>query len=419
MKNKKKRTLIIISFVILCIFCVLVSFYKIENEKKEQILLKRKKLETEIASYYNTYVKTNKETYLYNEKEEQVGKLGANVELFLDEQEIDYKTKYFVTNILDEIYYIKYQDTKKIEELSKYEDRYKKYIVFNENIVTKEKTSFYDEFDNLVYQFNKSFNLPIIIKDTNKYGVEFNNRLLYVKEEDIKEVIESHNTDLSNTKGVPVLNYHFVYENGNTKCREEICHSEEQMNKHFTYIKDNNFFTPTLEELEMYIDAKIRLPKSVVITFDDGALAENARNFVDKYELDATLFLITSWFSKEQFESKYLKIASHGHDLHNPGVCSGGQGGAIKCLEKGKLLNDLRTSREILNNTTYFCYPFYEYNNYSIEVLKEAGYTMAFAGESSRSDNLVKVGSDKFRLPRFVVVNYTTMKNFTNYINVD
>ena len=44
---------------------------------------------------------------------------------------------------------------------------------------------------------------------------------------------------------------------------------------------------------------------------------------------------------------------------------------------------------------------------------------MAFAGESARSDNLVKVGSDKFRLPRFVVVNYTTMKKFIDYINVN
>ena len=44
---------------------------------------------------------------------------------------------------------------------------------------------------------------------------------------------------------------------------------------------------------------------------------------------------------------------------------------------------------------------------------------MAFAGESYYSDNLAKVGSNKFKLPRFVVVNYTTMSNFTNYINVD
>lgn len=417
-KSKKKLMLILLIFISILLIIFLVNIYlKIENEKK--INFKRENLTLIISSYYSKYIKTRNEIDLYDQDENIVGKIGNNVELVLEEQNIDYNTKYFITNILGVTYYIKYQDIEKIEELTNYKDRYKKYIVFNENIVTKEKTSFYDEFDNLVYQFNKSLNLPIIIKDTNRYGIEFNDRLLYVKKEDVKEVVENHNTDLLNAKGIPVLNYHFVYKDGDNSCREEICHSEEQMNKHFTYIKENNFFTPTLEELEMYIDGKIRLPKSVVITFDDGARAEVAREFVDKYELDATLFMVSLWYDKEQFESNYLKVHSHGHDLHNPGVCSGGQGGAIKCLDRNKLLNDLRTSRYELDNTTYFCYPFYEYNNYSIEVLKEAGYTMAFAGESARSDNLVKVGSDKFRLPRFVVVNYTTMKKFIDYINVD
>ena len=48
-------------------------------------------------------------------------------------------------------------------------------------------------------------------------------------------------------------------------------------------------------------------------------------------------------------------------------------------------------------------------------MLKKAGFTMAFIGESRRSDNLVHVGSDKFRLRRFVIVDYTTLSDFDNY----
>ena len=416
--RKKAVGFVLLGFILLVAIGVTINYYfEIEVDKK--IALNREELTIEISNHYSTYVKTSGNIELFNIEEQVVGQIGVNVELTLIEQAIDYDTKYFATNIFDEVYYVKYQDVDKIDELSEYDDRYKNYVVFNENIITKNETAFYDEDNNLIYEFNSSFELPIIIKDSQKYGVEFQNRLLYVKAEDVAEIVDSHNTDQDNTKGVPVLNYHFVYKDGTTGCNEEICHSEAQMTQHFSYIKDNNFFTPTMKELELYIDGNLRLPKSVVITFDDGAQAENAREYVDKYELNATLFLITSWYSKDQFESEYLQVASHGDNLHNPGVCSGGQGGAIKCLEHDKLLADLEASREKLDNTTYFCYPFYEYNEYSISVLKEAGYTMAFAGESRYSDNLVKVGSDKFRLPRFVVVDYTTMKDFTDYINVD
>ncbi len=52
-----------------------------------------------------------------------------------------------------------------------------------------------------------------------------------------------------------------------------------------------------MNELEMYIDQKIQLPqKSVVITFDDGTRADVAKKYVDEYKINATLFLITSWF---------------------------------------------------------------------------------------------------------------------------
>ena len=173
-----------------------------------------------------------------------------------------------------------------------------------------------------------------------------------------------------------------------------------------------------MKELEMYIDKKLQLPqKSVVITFDDGGRADVAKKYVDEYKINATLFLITSWFDKEQFESEYFEVHSHGDDIHNGGLCPGGQGGEIKCMNHDKLLADLKTSREKLDGSTVFCYPFYEYNEYSIKVLKEAGFTMAFAGEKAGGKTKVIPGIDKFRLPRWVIVDYTTKKQFISYIN--
>ena len=50
-------------------------------------------------------------------------------------------------------------------------------------------------------------------------------------------------------------------------------------------------------------------------------------------------------------------------------------------------------------------------------MLKQAGFTMAFAGESRDSDNLVHVGSDKFNLRRYIIVINTTINDLNSYFN--
>ncbi|MDY5996221.1 MAG: polysaccharide deacetylase family protein [Bacilli bacterium] len=416
MKKRNKKNYKNLLIVVILLLPVIIATMIIFNLKNKDSVVSIKDVTKEINEHYNEFVKTNKETFLYNDKEE-VGKIGNNVELTLNDIQINKDTKYFPIKNL-EGYYIKYQDVDKIDSLSKVDDRYKYYIAFNENVVTNDNTSFYDENNNLIYSFNKSFDLPIIIKDEDRYGIEYNSRLLYVKKDDVKEVKNSNNTDEKNSTGIPVLNYHFAYEDDDTSCNEEICHSATQLKEHFSYIKDNNFFTPKMKELEMYIDKKIQLPqKSVVITFDDGGRAEVARKYVDEYKINATLFLITSWFNKDSFESEYFEVHSHGDDIHNGGLCPGGQGGEIKCMDHDKLLADLKLSREKLGGSTVFCYPFYEYNDYSIRVLKEAGFTMAFAGEYAGGNIKVVPGIDKFRLPRWIIVDYTTKSKFISYVN--
>ena len=407
--NKTIMLCLILFLVVMCVFIV----FNIKDKNSTMPILDDSK---EIEKHYNEFVKTNKDAILYNEKNEEVGKVGKDVELTLNNIDIDKDTKYFnIKNI--EGYYIKYIDVDIIDKLTDIDERYKEYIPFNQNVVTNDITNFYDENGDLIYSLKNEYSLPIIIKDIDRYGVEFDNKLLYINKDDVKELIDNHNTDKSNSDGIPVLNYHFVYEEDDP-CYEEICHSSKQIKEHFSYIKDNDFFTPTMKELEMYIDNNLQLPqKSVVITFDDGGRADVAKKYVDEYKINATLFLITSWFDKKQFESEYFEVHSHGDDIHNGGLCLGGQGGEIKCMEHDELLADLKTSRDKLDGSTVFCYPFYEYNDYSIEVLKEAGFTMAFAGERAGGKIKVTPGIDKFRLPRWVIVNYTTQNQFISYVN--
>ena len=94
--------------------------------------------------------------------------------------------------------------------------------------------------------------------------------------------------------------------------------------------------------------------------------------------------------------------------MHDSGVCPGGEGGAIKCWSDEKILEDLKASQDRIGGSSVFCYPFYEYNSHSIELLKQAGFEMAFIGGNRKA----KVGVDLMQIPRYVVYSNTTLEDF-------
>ena len=417
-KCKRKNKTIIFCLILFLIVMIVFIVLNVKDKNSTMPLLDNSK---EIKKHYNEFVKTNKDAILYNDKNEEFGKVGKDVEITLNNIDINEDTKYFSINDIDG-YYVKYTDVDIINKLTDVDQRYKEYIPFNQNVVTSDIANFYDESGNLIYSLKKEYSLPIIIKDTDRYGVEFNNRLLYINKDNVKELIDNHNTDENNSSGVAVLNYHAFYDENDTNARKEcsssICHSKKQFKSQLELIKKMNMLTLKMKEVEMYVDGKIQLPKSVLITIDDGGKTKDGIDLLTEYKMYATIFLVTSWFDpKDYYKTEYIELHSHSDHMHETGDCPTGQGGGIQCLDEKIIQEDLKKSREKLNNTTYFCYPFYEYNDYSIKMLKEAGFTMAFIGESTHSDNLVHVGSDKFRLRRFIIADITTIEGLTNYFN--
>ena len=412
-KKAKKRLLIglIVVLFLIVVFCGIgYYFYKTDQIEKEN----KKKLVEKIKTYYSEIVEIKKDSTLYelnNDKYIEVGSVSLGERFSLEECDIDENTKYFKLKELG--YFIKYENVKKADSLIPKDDRYKKYLLFNENIVTKDNVRLYRD-DKIIYTLNKGFEEEIVLKDDNGYYVEYFGELFFVNKEDVLEVKEASNTAEEEASGVPVTVYHFIYLEGDNSCNEAICHSEHQIREHFNYLKENNFFTMTTTELRLYLEGKLRAPKkSILITIDDGSRAWNFVPILEEYEINATLFLISGWYEKEKFTSNYLELASHTHNLHTPGVCAGGQGSPLKCLNKDELLADLRLSREVLDGTEAFCFPFYEFNDYGISALQEAGFKMAFIGgyrKAVRGDNL-------FKIPRIPLTNYTTLNQYASYIN--
>jgi len=413
--NNKRMIFIIILGIVISVIAGLVGYklYLVNLDKKEKLRKEtEEKLLQEIQNNYGSTVVTINDAKLYilDGEYKEVGVIAKDVTINLVEQDLTHETEYFQIIGLDQEYYISYKDVTLAEEQTK-NNRYQNYILFNKQIVTNNATNFYLD-GKKIYTINKSFTFPIYIIDGDKYYVEYDNQLMYVLKEDIKEIVDKNNSNDAKAKEIATILYHFVYnpDKGET-CVESICHTTHQVQSHIDYLKQNNYFTPTMKEFEMWIDGKLNLPKkSIMITLDDGAFAYNASEIFTKNEINASLFVVAAWFDPKVFETEYFEVHSHGTDLHNAYVCpgQGNLGGGILCLPKETLLNDLKYSREVTNMTTVFAYPFYDYNNYSIEVLKEAGFTMAFAGYYEAGIPNMVIGGDKFRIPRFTFSSTTT-----------
>ncbi len=412
---KKKVLLTIIILLVISIISYLI-YNKLNNSNDDNNLFLPNKITIkDIEKHYNEIVKVNKDTDLLDKNNKIVGKIKKDTLISLEKQTIKDNTRIFP--IKDSDLFIKYDMVDKSNEIIFKNERYKNYIPYNENIITNDITNFYDEKENLIYTINNSFTFPIIIKEKDYYGIEYNNNLYYIKKDDIKETTKVTNSTSTKATKILTLAYHYIYDPETRKCTQVICNSKKQFETHLKYLKDSNFFSLQLYELEMFFDGKINLPKnSIAITIDDGYIDDITYELLAKYEMYATLFVITGRFTDfSQFESPYLKLESHTDNMHNSGECRGYglQGGGILCKSDEDILKDLRTSQEKINGSKYFAYPFYDWNNRAINLLKEAGFTMAFVGQAS-TNGYAKQNVNKFKVPRKTILSTTTNQKFYN-----
>lgn len=224
---------------------------------------------------------------------------------------------------------------------------------------------------------------------------------------ELEQKLQSGKT-LSET-GLPVLMYHFFYDKSKETGKDgnwiDISDFEEQMK----YLAENDFYFPTWDQVENYIDGKQELPeKSVVITVDDGdpSFFELAVPIIQKYKIPTTSFVITYWYGNRANDKQdYVSYQSHSYDMHKAG--SNGKG-VMLSWDYDKIKDDILLSRDVLGGANIFCYPFGQYNDLDIKVLKENGYRLAFTTKGGR----VKKGSSKYELPRVRISGNTGIEEF-------
>lgn len=230
-----------------------------------------------------------------------------------------------------------------------------------------------------------------------------------------RKVIVSEKKKIATTtskSGLPVLMYHFFYDKNVSSGKDnnymEISDFEDQIK----YLTDNDFYFPTWQEVEDYIEGKINLPsKSVVITVDDGddSFFELAVPIIQKYNAKATSFIITSWYGyRANNKQANISYQSHSDCMHE-----GANGkGVMLSWTYDKIMEDVKQSSKTLGGSTVFCYPFGHYNDLDKKVLKDAGYRLAFTTEGGR----VYKGSDKFALPRVRMTKGISLSTFASMV---
>lgn len=406
----KRKLVILVAFLFL-----IVDIYVYMNSTKEkEEILPPKKIDQNMAIIENLnhlykYVSIKKDANLYkknNDEYKPIGKIKKDSYLILTSKINNIDNIYL--NVENTDYYVKIFDIKKTDKL---ENSIPSNYVVKYKLTTKNGAKI--QSFNTDITLDEKINIEVIMKDNNYYFI-FNGRLFYINSENVLKKIDTNNEVATS---IPVLNYHFFYneEYGNY-CNQTICLSKGKLEEQLKYLRDNDFTTLTMQEFIDWHEGKIELPeKSVLLTIDDGGMGTSLSDgnilipLLEKYQVHATLFLITAWWDKEDYKSDYLEIESHGYDIHRQGDCGDKR---LACLSEEELKSDLSTSIYLLESNKAFCYPFYRYTSESIEVLKQLEFKTAFVGGFRNATR----GDDSYLIPRYPIYDSITLDEFKNMV---
>lgn len=242
-------------------------------------------------------------------------------------------------------------------------------------------------------------------------------------------VAKSVSAATKDKKGIPILLYHHILKKSeNWLTNDDAVINLESFEEQMKYLHDEGYHTATISELDAYLRGEKVLPdKTVMITFDDGLKTNYiyAYPVLKKYGFNAVAFIITNRVSNEPvpFNPKKLQFLSWPeiNDMkdvfefgsHTNGMHNMIHGVPLLLKESDQaILQDLETSRKLLNNPDSFAYPFGAYNIRTIELLKKAGFKYAF----TTADNRVKIGDNPYELGRIVVGPSTTLNVFKKLV---
>ena len=229
------------------------------------------------------------------------------------------------------------------------------------------------------------------------YEVKYTFKVGYLEKSITRNVeVVAKDNFVANTDGVPVLMYHYVYTDTNRPNTLNSNYiSDVKLKEQLTYLKENNYYFPSFDELRAYVDGKIALPKnSVILTFDDGKsyFLENGIPILNEFQVPATSFVIGTKKGPEiikEYATEYVAFESHSYDMHKAGG-NIGHGGVISAMTKDQIVDDLKIAIDMTKSSNAFAFPYGDITDDGKAAVSEAGIDVAF----STVNDKVYVGDD-------------------------
>ena len=231
------------------------------------------------------------------------------------------------------------------------------------------------------------------------------------------------NVQPKNTKGIPVLMYHWFYDDLAGETQPTYLPVNQMARSLFDseikYLAENNFYFPSFEELVAYSKGEIDLPRHSVILTDDDATASFFRIAVpvlEKYGLTMTEFVITykdTW--QEYANNDCIDMQSHSNYMHK---VSSNSKGVMLSMSHDEIVADLQTTQMLIEQLTgktvnVFAYPFGHNNATARQALTDAGFICAFTTVDAR----VKVGQDPMIFPRVRMRSTDSLARFKKLVD--
>lgn len=276
---KKKKVILIISILIIILSSILIACY-ITNQNKIKIIKKS----------FNEFVTTNKEINLYDETKNIIGSISENTYLELENTNIKTKNDTYF-KIKNSDYYIYYKDINKTEQKEKIEQK-DYYIEIGKKIKTNNPTNLYQDENKITINYELEFDTTK--QDDSFYYVNYLNQELKIKKEEIKEEQEKQLNNISTY--ISIINY----ENVKEECNIKECITKEQFKEELNYLKENNYYTITIDDYILWLNNNINLKEKAILLTSKDDLNEISKEYNLKIETNLGNLTFTDSNSKSE-----------------------------------------------------------------------------------------------------------------------
>lgn len=218
---------------------------------------------------------------------------------------------------------------------------------------------------------------------------------------------------------IPVLMYHYVYSTDDVPADMNNNYIlDTKLAEQCAYLRDNDYYFPSHQELRAWVDGTHTLPaKSVILTFDDGeaGFLKHGIPVLEEYEVPATSFVVAKDAAQNvvDYASPFVQFESHSYDMHRAGS-NVGKGGIIHALSQQEIYDDIMASNEVTGGSgaVAMAYPFGDNNEAAWAALDDAGLFCAYTVKNDR----VHVGDNPMALNRVRLSGEYDLDSFVNLV---